>query len=567
MLEREKIRIPSPEELKERELAQKLKEEGGILYREEKDPNTGETRRFINILGVEVETYASREDVEAIKKEIVLSETDAELLRLIAECYKLREPLMLEGDPGSGKTFLLRKFVQLIHGKNAPNLVLFGSPRTSELEILGHWAPAPSAEKSEDPEVQNTLRRYEKLYAEYQNINNEYNKRYNKLSEDLTKGNISKDEFDQKINELNEWYKSLLEIYATELQILWQHSQHKTEWEFKEGALLQAYSGRGGKGYILIVDEFNLIPPNYQQIFLQIGGEKGILSDSISFFGNSGKTVYPRGQDTWICFVSNFPEKTPGRSEVVRPLTDRLVWKVISAEETEKKEEAIIRTVGYTLSETSREIFTKTIQERPEIMEIPVQEGLAWREVLDGQLRDLIGETLWLLHREFKKYYQQVGDSLSIEGQKRRRIQQLEFSARNALRLYNYLDHFQVRDEKTGMVDFTRTLKNAYKRYYVDRLANPEARELMEKLFDEIMTGDTGKIRFKVKEEEEGKLLTRKQVLDILVERASLTPEELEKREKEREEYLQYQAEDIVDSLLRNPNIPDSVKKILRGES
>jgi len=135
----EKIRFPSPEEQKEREIAETLKVERGILYFEETDPETKEKRSYVNILGVKLETYASKEDIEAIKEKIVLSELDQEMLRTIAERYKLRQPLMFEGDPGAGKTFLLKKFVQLIHGKEAPVLILTGSPRTTDFEIMGHW--------------------------------------------------------------------------------------------------------------------------------------------------------------------------------------------------------------------------------------------------------------------------------------------------------------------------------------------------------------------------------------------------------------------------------------------
>jgi hypothetical protein len=72
----EKIRFPSPEEKQEQETLEALKKEGGILYREEVDPETKEVKRFVNILGVKVETYASKEDIEAIKEEIVFSELD-----------------------------------------------------------------------------------------------------------------------------------------------------------------------------------------------------------------------------------------------------------------------------------------------------------------------------------------------------------------------------------------------------------------------------------------------------------------------------------------------------------
>jgi len=577
----EKIRFPSPEEKREKETLEALKERGGILYREEIDPETKEVKRFVNILGVEVETYASKEDIEEIRKEIVLSETDQKMLRTIAECYKLRQPLLFEGDPGVGKTFLMKKFVRLIHGKEAPILEIVGTPRTSELEILGHWAPASKERESKDPVVQDTIRRYDQLEAEYQKANDEFDIQYKKINDEIKDGKTTQEEANKRLEDLLKWYKPLQERYASELQSLIQRTTltGKVEWEFKEGALLQAYSGREGQGYILILDEFNLIPSNYQQIFLQIGGERGALSDSISFWGNTGKTRYVRGKDTWICFASNYPEKTPGRNEVVAPMTDRLVWKTITPEEAEKKKEVLRRTAGGRLTNRLKEL-TPLI---PEIVAVPVEKGLIWDEVLNEQLGEQIADIVDLFDREFVKIYQEVGDKITKEGGKR--TQQFEFSGRNPLRVFDYLDHFQVRNPETGRIDFSQTLKNAFELYYINRLVSEEAQKRMRELLQELL--EPKNMEAIKKSEEilkargkglppgavifEDKIVSRKELLDILVERASITEEEKSRREKEEKEtrerqlkQAQFDSQDALDSLLKNPKIPESVKKVLQ---
>jgi len=576
----EKIRFLSPEEKREQEITEALKEKGGILYREEIDPETKEVKKLVNILGVEVETYAPKEDIEGIKKEIVLSETDQEMLRTIAECYKLRQPLLFEGDPGVGKTFLIKKFVQLIHGKEAPILEIVGTPRTSELEILGHWAPAGKERESKDPVVKDTIQRYDKLEAEYQKANDDFDTQYKKINDEIKDGKITQEEANKRLEDLLKWYKPLQERYASELQSLMQRTTltGKVEWEFKEGALLQAYSGRGGRGYILIVDEFNLIPSNYQQIFLQIGGEKGALSDSISFWGNTGKTSYARGKDTWICFASNYLEKTPGRSEVVAPMTDRLVWKTITPEEAEKKKEVLRRTGGGRLKKRQKELSPLV----PEIVSVPVEKGLAWDKVLDEQLGEQIADIVDLFDSEFVKTYQEVGDKVPPKGEKR--TQQFEFSGRNPLRVFDYLDHFQVRNPETGRIDFSQTLKNAFGRYYIDRLVSDEARKRMRELLQELL--EPKNMEAIRKSEEilkaggkglppgavifEGKIVSRKELLDILVERASITKEKLEeekKKERERETAKnKYNYQDGLDIFLKNPKYPESVKKRLLQE-
>jgi MoxR-like ATPase len=574
----EKIRFLSQEEQEEQETFEALKKEGGILYREEIDPKTNEVKRFVNILGVEVETYASKEDIEAIKKEIVLSKTDQKILRIIAECYKLRQPLLLEGDPGTGKTFLMKKFVQLIHGKEAPILEIVGTPRTSELEILGHWAPASKERESRDPVVQDTIRRYDQLEAEYQKANDEFDAEYKKIMDEKKEGKITQEEANKRLEELLKWYKPLQERYASELQSLMQRTTltGKVEWEFKEGALLQAYSGREGRGYILIVDEFNLIPSNYQQIFLQIGGEKGALSDSISFWGNTGKTRYARGKDTWICFASNYPEKTPGRNEVVAPMTDRLVWITITPEEVEKKKEVLRRTAGRRLKKRLKE-FTPLVTE---IVFVPVEKGLAWHEVLDEQLGEQIADIVDLFDQEFVKIYQEFGDKITKEGG--RRTQQFEFSVRNPLRVFDYLDHFQVRNPKTGRIDFAQTLKNAFELYYIRRLVSKKARERMREFLQELLEpknmeairkseeivkagGQKLPLGAVIFEDKIGsRIVSRKELLDILVERASMTEEERKRLKREELEYAKSEAENAIISALENPHIPEKIKERLR---
>ena len=189
----ENLRFQSEDEIKEQETLEHLKEEGGIYFRQETNPENGETTNFVNILGIEVETYASEEDIESIKKEMILSPVDQDLLRTIAQCYKLRQPLLFEGDPGAGKTFLMEKLTKLVHGKDAPVLELVGTPRTSELEILGHWAPKGLKEK-ESQEYKEILKDVmgKGELAEFQKHLNE---ELEKLNADFSDGKIKQEEF------------------------------------------------------------------------------------------------------------------------------------------------------------------------------------------------------------------------------------------------------------------------------------------------------------------------------------------------------------------------------------
>lgn len=525
----------------ERAVEERLRREGGIMYEEIEDPESKEKKKYVNILGVRVETYTSPEDIEKIKKEIILSELDQRVLRKIAETYQLRQPLYLESDPGAGKTYLFKKFVQLVHGHEAPILSIIGSPRTSELDILGHWAPKGLSEK-ESQEYKEHLKGF--LESDQgKKDSRDFNKKLGKLNERFNGGEIDQETFQEEFGGLSTEYVDKSRQSILDFLQLTKFLKPSVEWEFKKGALLEAYSGREGKGYPLLSDEFNLIPSNYQQIFLQIGGEKGELSSSISFWGNSGKAVYKRGKDTWICLAGNFPEKTPGRSEVVAPMTDRLVWEVLPGDLLEKKKKDIISTAGGRLK--------IKLELKEEYLKVVPEKKLDWAGALEGKIGKEVVGIVEDFDKDFIDAMEQVGDSVIIKGEKRRRTQQMEFSPRNPLRLFEYLDHFQVRNRKTGRIDVPETLRRAVKLYYIDRLADPELKKTMTQDLEEILKGETGKKEF------EGRLQTKEEILNSLVEEIELTPEIKKQRQDEELEVLK---KDILD----NSRIPLKVRELIR---
>ncbi|RLF35922.1 MAG: hypothetical protein DRM99_03785, partial [Thermoplasmata archaeon] len=124
----ESIRFKSPEEIKEEEIEAKIKERGpegeilgGIVFEEEVDPETREKKKYIYIgnpyeerpIITKLETEASREDIETIKKEIIPMKESFEILEAMARTYKHRQPLLIEGPTAIGKTYLADKFTEL----------------------------------------------------------------------------------------------------------------------------------------------------------------------------------------------------------------------------------------------------------------------------------------------------------------------------------------------------------------------------------------------------------------------------------------------------------------------
>jgi len=127
-------------------------------------------------------------------------------------------------------------------------------------------------------------------------------------------------------------------------------------------------------------------------------------------------------------------------------------------------------------------------------------------------------------------------------------------------RVANALIDTQIRNEETGLLDLTETLKNLIHFYYLGRLADQDLKETMEDNLNELLKGESGRIEF------EGKMRTRKEIFDILVERASMTEEERKKEIETRQKILEQVKQNVeneITSALQDPNIPEEIKNKL----
>jgi hypothetical protein len=371
---------------------------GGIYYFEVDNPDQEEAARWVNIMGVELPTRSTLEQVEAVKDELVIGDLDALMLRSLAECYALRQPILLESDPSSGKTFLTEKFLALING-DEPQLSMAGTPRTSDHEVLGHYSP------SEDG------------------------------------------------------------------------------WKFVKGSLLEAVSGSNGQGRPLFVDEFGLIPSNYQQLFLPISGRDGSLAERISVWGNGDEQQYAVGPKSWFVFATNFPERTPGRHVVTDAMASRVVWMALTDEQTASKETALITSGFGRVSAT---------QPLDGAHATPEQTPFALTD--NPELAALVSEAVAEIHSKIKAQSHNPGDRLGSGEAAEHRIQPVDITPRDAARLFRYIERFPVRDAQTGLVDMTATLRRGFARHYLARFASPERRNDIENDITESLTGSTSAV-------------------------------------------------------------------------
>ncbi|MFH8087062.1 MAG: hypothetical protein QW609_04555 [Candidatus Aenigmatarchaeota archaeon] len=537
----EKIRYKSPEELKEEEIERKIKERGpegeilgGIVFEEETDPETGKKRKFVYIgnpykekpLIIKLETEATREDIEAIKKEIIPMRESFEILEAMARTYKLKQPLLIEGPTAIGKTYLAEKFTELLYGRGVKPLDFYCSGQTDVSELMAKWVP-----KVETEEEKRKWNEFLEL-AETQT-------RIAQTAQEIEQVNLSRE---QKLVLI---HKKLQEL-AKEAGL-----SENTQWRFQYGVVPKAmglirnpdgtfsFDENKGTGFTLHIEEVGLAEPQVINALLKLRGKKGQLTEEIQLWEDGGRKI-KAGSKFWVVFSTNPPEEYLARNEVDPALARGVVFVRMK----ELSEESLHLAAEY--------YFTYKIGEKPK--EKP--EGC----ILDIHNHPEIG-------KEIAKIVASFHNDLNKELKKgeKGRIQRIPLTLDDMARVAEALIYNQIRDKETGYPDLTETLKNLIEFYYLARLADEDLKKTMQRNLEEILTGDTGKINF------EGKTITRKEMLDILVKRALMTEEEkrkleekVKKEEERRKLQAKYDAEDAMESLLKNPKIPESVKEKLR---
>ena len=132
---------------------------GGILHSNELDPKTDEPLDFIYIGNpfdpltdvIKVPTEATAEQIEQIKAEILPFPESYELLVLIAHAYQSKQPLIIEGPTSIGKTFLIDKFAEIIHGPGAKPYDFYCTAQTDTSELTLKYIPNKYKLSEADP--------------------------------------------------------------------------------------------------------------------------------------------------------------------------------------------------------------------------------------------------------------------------------------------------------------------------------------------------------------------------------------------------------------------------------
>ena len=445
----------------------------------------GEKKCFVDIGGIKVETFASKEDVEKISAGILETKESQDMLKSIAIHYNLRQPLILEGGTALGKSFAVEKFSELIYGEGEEPITFDCSGQTDVSELMAKWVPKTGEENEKKwEEFSETEEGQRELRQIYQEIEEK------KITEDEARNLIQK-----KIEDI-----------ARKAGI-------KTggEWKLQFGAIPRAMTieeAGGKKGRICHIQEVGLARPEVVNALLRTRGHGKKLKKSFQLWENGGKKV-EAGELYWLVYSTNPPEAEAGfleRNEIDPALIRASVYKKLPDKLSEQSVDEFA------------DFYFSGGEEKPEVEEesyyISAEKQLDYQK--DKKLRSYISRAVSFFHTEFEKALEQ--------GLEKDRIQQNPVTPDHLAAVADFLKEFQVKNDKTGLIDFSKTMDEAIEIYYLNSLASEEAKKKMKDLWREIIAGVIGpKINGKSLEE----------VINKRVEQIFVSPEEKEKKFKE----------------------------------
>ncbi|MCX7779026.1 MAG: hypothetical protein N2259_02175, partial [Patescibacteria group bacterium] len=328
----------------------------------------------------------------------------------------------------------------------------------------------------------------------------------------------------------------------------------RTQWKFQYGAIPKAmgliknpdgtfsFDEQRGEGFILHIEEVGLAEPQVINALLKIRGKRGQLAEEIQLWENGGKKV-KAGPKFWVVFSTNPPEEYLARNEVEPALARGTVFKRIG----ELSEKSLYLAADY--------YFTYKVKEKPK--EKPE------RCILDiynyPEIGKEIAKVVAAFHNDFNKELK--------KGEKGRQ-QRIPLTLDDMARVARFLINYQIRNRKTGFLDLAETLKKSIHFCYLDRLADEDLKDRMSRNLDDLLyntTGATGAVMF------EGKKISRAELFDLLIERVSITEEERRRQEEENKkveerkiEQIINEAEDGLNRLMENQNIPPEIKEKIK---
>lgn len=424
--------IEEEEVFKTRE--EEVKEKGPIFYEER------EGKHFVNICGIDVETFASKEDIEKVKenykKEVVEFREFLEIMRDIAIHYRQKELFHIEGPTAVSKTFSVNTFNKLLYGPEEEPLDFYCKGQTDETQLMAKWVP-----RSEDPEDQKKWNKFLESEAGSKNLTNIYKE-------------AQKKEFSEE--ERRNYIIAKMKELAKNIGV-----GEKAEFKLQYGLFPRGMTAKGGKGCIIHMQEPAIAEPQIIDTMLALRGEKGKIARSIQLWEDGGRTI-KAGENFWVVLSDNPPEQYPARNELDPALARATVWKRVG--ELSGNSISQIGDFAFTYGKEKPEL---TKEEKEEIYIIPTEAPIDLRK--HPEIGKILAEPIIEFHSSFAK-------SLK-EGLEKERRQKIPLTCDEFFKIAGFLQELQTKDLYSD-------LKKAVEIYYSERLGSEEVKEDVKGLFE-----------------------------------------------------------------------------------
>lgn len=396
---------------------------GGILF-ESKEVG-GNKKNFVHIGNpfdarqpiVSIESFATEADVTAIKNEIIPIREAFNVLGILGTTYNQRQGVILEGPTAVGKTYLIKKFAELLDGKSALPVDFYCSGQTDVGELLAHFVPRTDNEGDKT--------KWQSFVASPQ----------------------AREQFRQvgtRIAQADPEHRG--EVIGTVMGELIESVglSKSTQWRLELGAVPQAFQ----ENKLLHVEEIGLAEPAVTNALLQLGGEHGRIANEVYIWQAGGMTI-DRGSRTGLVASTNPPEDYIERNEIDPALARRFVWVRLPDISPES------------MQTVAEYYLTYRVGNKPELSD---QDS----RFLDISQYPEIGKQIAVMVGEF---HLRMDRELRTQGEPGRR-QKVFLTMDDIARLADYVLKFQVLSPETGRLDLPQTVMNGLELYYLGRLTD-----------------------------------------------------------------------------------------------
>ncbi|MCB0318853.1 MAG: hypothetical protein KDD56_08855 [Bdellovibrionales bacterium] len=254
-------------------------------------------------------TRATKEEVEETRDKIKPYLETAINLQAIAETYRDKQMLMLEGGTSIGKTFAVERFTKLLYGRKAKLVDFYCNGQTDTAQLTGKYVPT-----AEDKQAISKINSF---------LLSDKGAEFIKHLKD--KGQITEN---STFAEKQHWAAIHLGI-----------SINDRAFSFSYGSMAQAALGTliengnvqikedgTGNGLILHIQEVGLAKSEVVNALLALRGKNGRLTESFQLWDNGGRTI-SLGTETYVVFSTNPVDGTYlARNEVDPALSRNLRW-------------------------------------------------------------------------------------------------------------------------------------------------------------------------------------------------------------------------------------------------